>query len=150
MSPVCFGARDNSYGVFNIPITGHVIAFKLVYRSGYVNCDVNNQLNTKWGCTFPAPPNNLAVFITDAQKKRIVPTDNTSFLAYPWCNDKPLFYSLVGISENDSELRFNNFSSPMAVTTGQELQMWFSEDLLDCSEGDNGGQTCADMYGSYV
>ena len=32
---VCFGARDDSYGVFRTPKVGNIITFKLTYKSGY-------------------------------------------------------------------------------------------------------------------
>ena len=32
---VCFGARDDSYGVFRTPKVGNINPFKLTYKSGY-------------------------------------------------------------------------------------------------------------------
>ena len=85
-SPVCFGSSGKTYGNFTIPETGHVITVKLVYRSGYVNCQVSDsQYRSKWGCPYLASPNNLAVFITDSQQQRILPTDKASFYGGPWC-----------------------------------------------------------------
>lgn len=149
-SPVCFGARNDSYGVFTIPRAGHVIAFKLVYLSGYVNCQVSDpQYNSKWGCPVIQPPDpNIGVFITDEQQQRILPTDNASFYDIP-CHAK-FFYGVPGYSSESPELGFNNFSSPLAVSLGQKLQIWFTEDLYNCYEKDNAGKTCTDVYGLYV
>ncbi|KAL9952265.1 hypothetical protein ACROYT_G039491 [Oculina patagonica] len=149
-SPVCFGARDNSYGVFTIPQAGHVITFKLVYLSGYVTCDTGKpEYQSNWACKFFDVSRNLAIFITNDQQQQILPTDNALFYDIDAC-DLNIMYGVPGYSANSSELGFNNFSSPLAVSVGQEFQIWYTEDLFDCSEGDNGGQTCTDIYGLYV
>ncbi|KAJ7352993.1 hypothetical protein OS493_032932 [Desmophyllum pertusum] len=144
-SPVCFGARDNSYGVFTIPKAGHVFTFKLAHRSGYVNCDAATQYQSNWGCIA-----NLAVFITDDQQQRILPTDNASFHGHSTPCLHNIVYNLPGFTTDSPELRFNNFSSPLAVSKGEKFQIWYTEDLKDCYENDNYGQTCADMYGLYL
>ncbi|KAJ7379796.1 hypothetical protein OS493_012542 [Desmophyllum pertusum] len=149
-SPVCFGARGNSYGVFTIPKAGHVTTFKLAYHSGYVSCGPGAQYQSNWGCTWLPTPSNLAVFITDDKKQRILPTDNALFLNVDWCKENRFYYSVPGFTADSPELRFNNFSSPLAVSKGEEFQIWYTEDLYDCSEGDNDGQTCADMYELYL
>ena len=43
---VCFGARSNSYGSFTAPITGNLVAVKLVHQFGYVSCHVH--VSTHW------------------------------------------------------------------------------------------------------
>lgn len=149
-SPVCFGSHGSSYGNFTIPETGHVITFKLVYLSGYVNCRVSDpQYRSKWGCSFLASPNNLAVFITDSLQQRILPTDKASFRGGSGCHATTL-YGVPGFTSESPELGFHNFSVPLAVSVGQELQIWYTEDLYDCFAGDNEGQTCTDVFGLYV
>ena len=150
ISPVCFGARDNSYGVFKIPITGQVISFKLVYRSGYLNCVRASRHRSNWGCKALRPPRNLAVFITDHLKKRILPTSSALFRNMRNPCATGIFYSVPGVTSDSPELGFNNFSSPMTVTVGQEFQIWYGEDLTNCTEQDNKGHTCADIYGLYL
>ena len=149
-SPVCFGSNGKTNGNFTIPATGHVITVKLVYRSGYVNCRVSDpQYRSKWGCPFLPSPNNLAVFITDSQQQRILPTDKASFFGGVLCHATTL-YGIAGVTSESPELGFHNFSVPLAVSAGQELQIWYSEDLYDCFAGDNDGQTCTDVFGLYV
>ena len=150
ISPVCFGSSGKTYGNFTIPKTGHVITVKLVYRSGYVNCRVSDpQYRSKWGCPYLASPNNLAVFITDSHQQRILPTDKASFFGGPWCS-ATIMYGIPGVTSESPELGFHNFSVPLALSAGQELQTWYSEDLYDCFAGDNEGQTCTDVFGLYV
>ena len=149
-SPVCFGSNGKTNGNFTISATGHMITVKLVYRSGYVNCRVSDsQYRSKWGCPFLASPNNLAVFITDSQQQRILPTDKASFYGGVLCHATTL-YGIPGVTSESPELGFHNFSVPLAVSAGQELQIWYSEDLYDCFAGDNDGQTCTDVFGLYV
>ncbi|XP_078352206.1 uncharacterized protein LOC144636876 [Oculina patagonica] len=149
--PVCFGARDNSYGIFTIAQAGHVITFKLVHLSGYVTCDTRKpDWASNWACKY-FDSNNLAVFITDDQQQRILPTDNALFRAGSDAScGLSSMYGVPGYSADSPELGFYNFSSPLAVSVGQEFQIWHTEDLYKCYEGDNGGQTCTDMYGLYV
>ena len=149
-SPVCFGSNGKTNGNFTIPATGHMITVKLVYWSGYVNCRVSDpQYRSKWGCPFLPSPNNLAVFITDSQQQRILPTDKASFFFFFFCHATTL-YGIAGVTSESPELGFHNFSVPLAVSAGQELQIWYSEDLYDCFAGDNDGQTCTDVFGLYV
>ena len=59
-------------------------------------------------------------------------------------------YKIEGVGVNEPELRFNNLPSPISVSVGQQFQLWYGADLNDCHEGDNGGQTCADVYAWYA
>ena len=149
-SPVCFGSQGKTYGNFTIPETGHVINVKLVYLSGYVNCRVSDaQYRSKWGCSFIQPPNNLAVFITDSLQQRILPTDKASFKVGLGCHATAM-YGIAGITSESPVLGFHNFSVPLAVSVGKELQIWYTEDLYDCFAGDNDGQTCTDVFALYA
>ena len=149
-SPVCFGSRDSSYGNFTIPKTGHVITFKLVYLSGYVSCQASDpQYRSNWGCSFLSSPNNLAVFITDSLQQRILPTDKASYRRGSGCH-ATITYGIPGFTSESPELGLHNFSVPLAVSVGQELQIWYTEDLYNCYAGDNDGQTCTDVFGLYV
>ena len=127
-----------------------MITFKLVYLSGYVNCKMGDpQFQSKWGCPFLAAPKNLAVFITDSLQQRILPTDEASFRGGVGCHATAM-YAVPGFTSESPELGFHNFSVPLAVSVGQELQIWYTEDLYNCYAGDNDGQTCTDVFGLYV
>ena len=58
-------------------------------------------------------------------------------------------YSLDGIGVNSKELVFNQLSHQLPVFIDQEFQIWYAEDLNDCYEQDNSGETCADVYAWY-
>ena len=49
--PVCFGARDNQFGSFNVTYRGKIAAVKLIHLSGYVMCQSGyHSYWSFWGC----------------------------------------------------------------------------------------------------
>ena len=48
--PVCFGARDDQYGAFNVTKTGLVKGIKLVHRHGSIKCNPSD-IATYWSCS---------------------------------------------------------------------------------------------------
>ena len=140
--PVCFGARDDSYGAFNIRESGVIHTFKLVHRSGSVRCTPNYP-PSYWGCDHPS--------LGDTKLLTVITFKNRSPLLLADYRKKGCSYSykIEGVGVNETELRFNNLPSPISVSAGKEFQIWYGEDLTNCSEGDNSGQTCADVYAWY-
>ena len=59
-------------------------------------------------------------------------------------------YKIEGVGVNETELRFNNLPSPISVSVGDEFQIWYGQDLKNCSEDNNSGQTCANVYAWYA
>ena len=99
-SPVCFGSRDDTPGVFTIPFTGDVITFKLVHLFGYVNCGSTEATRSFWGCTHPNVPasHQMGTYITDPQKNRLLPKQE--YVHEGWyCGQ----YWLPGQKPNSSE-----------------------------------------------
>ena len=126
---VCFGARDDSYGVFRTPKVGNIITFKLTYKSGYVTCHPSNP-----GCLWNRLiPNQMATLITDKNRKLLLP--KSDFLSDFW-NCK--FYILPWATTESPRLLFDNFFTPLTVVTNREFQSWYSEDLFKWGYGDNG------------
>ena len=150
-STVCFGAKDNSYGSFKIPVPGSIITFKLTYLNGSLNCDIEfPSIKSNWGCKhsfLTTRLHTMGTHITDSNGERLLPK-NEYLLGKFGCLE--IYYRLPWAKPDSPELLFDNFSVPLAVSTGQEFQVWFSEDLNDCEEGDNGGKTCAEVNGLYV
>ena len=133
--PVCFGARDDSYGRFTVQVTGKIITAKLVHISGYV---ANSRTSTggNWG--------------NPSCKLRTVITTGSNYVVFPANYTLSETYILEGYRSTSPELVFPNASESGGVTRGQELRIWFVEDLSDFSEGDNSGQSCADVFLFYV
>ena len=141
--PVCFGARDNSYGAFKIRESGVIRTFKLVHLNGSVRCH-RDYPPSYWGCVNPVyGDTRLLTVITFRNESRLSLADYKK----RGC-DSP--YKIEGVGVNETELRFNNLPSPMSVSVGDEFQIWYVQDLLNCSEDNNSGQTCADVYAWYA
>ena len=92
VDPVCFGVKNDSFGIFEIHKPGDIYRLKLVHRSGYVNCAFRTAFNTKWGCGAEHLSKKLNVHITDENDTRIFPAkvsgslvlDPFFFLHTPW------------------------------------------------------------------
>ena len=136
-APVCFGAKDNQFGHFQVEFGGSLEAVKLVHLSGLVSCSGGKNKGTKWGCGGKDAGKYIRVFITDTSKIILLPMA------------KHKRYIIPGYDSNSAEIVFNGFSNPLYLSSGQELQVWFAEDLYDRGEDNNGGTSCADVYAKY-
>ena len=147
-APVCFGARDNKYGAFNVTKTGHVRTMKLVRRGGTIRCNDEDD-PSYWGCRFSVnyAKNTSLTIITNSKIEAIIPP-HEELQASQGC--KKHFYFLEGFAHNCPELRFPNLSSPLSLLRYQELQIWYGQDFADCSEHNNSGSTCVDVYAWYI
>ena len=139
-SPVCFGARGNQYGrftTFNRNI--FVSQFMLVHRTGTVSCAKSNKAYySYWGCA--ANHVNLIAVLTDKQNRILAPDASK-------VNSKHGWYNLSGYTSSSSVLVFCAPKKPHCVFANSELRLWYGEDLFGHTESDNGGKTCADVYG---
>ena len=146
-NPVCFGAKADSYGTLNIAKSGVIYSFKLVHLRGSLSC-TPSQPSSYWGCDHPGlGEKRLLTVISFQNRSALLLAD------YRRSQEKPcLYYSykIEGVGINETELRFNKLPSPISVSVGQEFQVWYGEDLKNCGEDDNSGQTCADVYAWYA
>ena len=79
--------------------------------------------------------------------------DSSATRRIPWrwhglCNC--CSYKLDGVGVNAPILACNNMSSPLAVSTGQEFQIWFGRDLHNCGESNNSGKMSVDVFAWYA
>ena len=150
--PVCFGAKGNQYGSFNMTKSGRLKTMKLVHRSGWVRCNPVTGASY-WGCTHPKYGGTLMTVITDAKKNAVLPpvADLEAFKPGEHvCPGVKHFYSLDGTSYKSPELVFRNLSNLLSVSRNQELQIWYGQDWKKCVESDNSGKTCVDVYAWYA
>lgn len=85
-----------------------------------------------WGCT---NKNELTTLVTNENDEVI----------FPRYNDRRS-YTLPGYHFNSPELVFKILVPRLKVASGDEFRIWYRQDLLNASEANNSGQTCADVY----
>ena len=128
--------------------TGRIRTMKLVRRGGSIRCNNYNEASY-WGCRYSNKyaKNTSLTIITNSKREAIIPP-HEELQASNDC--KKHFYFLEGLAHNSPELRFRNLSSPLSFLQQQQLQIWFGQDFVDCSESDNSGTTCVDVYAWYI
>ena len=62
------------------------------------------------------------------------------------CNPQ---YSINGSSLNSTSLSFEPFDIPLAAAVDDSFQIWFGQDFTNCSEENNAGVICVDVYALY-
>ena len=144
---MCFEAKNNQFGRFYVPSSGKLAAIKLVHRYGYVSCDTQIIFYwSYWGCG-DNPWNGLRdlvdVVITNTANHTLLPA--TQFITMDRTKSK-----IPGHNSLSQELVLSVISQPHWVTAGQELRLWYGEDLVNHSEGNNGGRVCCDVYVDYA
>ena len=132
---------DNKFGTFEAPKGGQLAAVKLVHLYGYVSCyapDANTW--SFWGCGLPYQ--EVAVAITTSKDEIILPPNE--FMQFEHAEGK--WAKVPGYNSVSPEIVLSVMSDPIPVEEGQELRLWYAEDLSDYYDTDNGGKVCADVY----
>lgn len=138
--------RDDTYGAFHILENGLIHTFKLVHRNGTLTC-VPSHLGTYWGCARPFYGGNQLLTVIAYSNKTVL-----SVAEYLRNGGSCRYYSyhLNGVHANSPELTFMKLPFPIPVKVGQEFHIWYGQDLMDCSEDNNAGQTCVDVFAWYL
>ncbi|XP_031559900.1 neurogenic locus notch homolog protein 2-like [Actinia tenebrosa] len=139
---VCIGAKDDKFGRFTIPVACHVLNFKLVYVSGGGISWKTGETKAYWGTTNKNNNKHLNLHITDDSNNRISPPSDFPLLDIDL---NFMMYELPGVTNMDRELTFPELSPPLAVTAGKKFRIWVDQDLTNILDGNNDGQTCADV-----
>ena len=58
-------------------------------------------------------------------------------------------YQLDGADFNSATLVLKLLPTPLVVLVGQQFQLWYAHDLVNYTEDNNDGKTCADVYALY-
>ena len=143
---MCFGARDNRFGKFLVPSSGKLASVKLIHVYGYVTCDNGKAYHwSYWGCgQHSSLSKHVDAAITTSSGSVLLPSSQ-------FISDKTHKWSLIpGFNSLSPELVLSAFYNPPSVTRGQELRLWYGEDLANSSEGDNGGTSCCDVYARLI
>ena len=110
-----------------------------IHGASYWGCkNVNNDYGN----------NGLLTIITDVNKESVLPPAED--LKARSCDNNKHFYSLDETTHTSPELVFRDLSNPLSVSRNQELQIWYGQDWVDCSEDNNSGTTCVDVYAWYA
>ena len=147
--PVCFGARDDRYGAFHVTKTGSVKAMKLVHRSGSIKCHPNYP-STFWSCgnIDAYAKNTFMTIITNANREALLPSVESLYPRYG-CHTGKYFYTLDELNQGSLELILGN-SRSLNLLKDQQLQIWYGQDWIDCSEENNSGTACVDIFAWYM
>ena len=144
---MCFGARNHQFGRFYVPKSGNLAAIKLVHRYGYVSCDTREVSHwSYWGCgdkTWNDINKMVDVVITNSDNHILLPPNQFFTIGNHWSK-------IPGYNSLSPVLVLSVFSHPHWVTSGQELRLWYGEDLVNWTEARNGGRVCCDVYVDYV
>ncbi|CAH3129999.1 unnamed protein product [Pocillopora meandrina] len=147
-APVCFGTRDTQPGSFYLPSGGGLAAIKLVHLYGYVSCDVRHPQHWSfWGCgQHSSLKQEVDVVITTSDDKQII-LPPAEFMKYNHQGGK--WARVPGYDSFSKEIVLTPFGKPYPVVAGQQLHLWYAEDLQNYTEGDNGGRVCCDVYAQF-
>ena len=140
--PVCFGTKNDAFGSFEIQEAGKIYSFKLVHTYGSVTCNTYLE-STKWGCSHTGFGRHSLLTVITYPNKTVLP------LAEFVKGIDDYRYQLDGAHVNSPTLVFNLLPTPLVVSIGQQFLIWYGQDLADYSEGNNAGETCADVYALY-
>lgn len=130
---ICFGARNNSYGEFQIHRNGTLTKLKLQHnKEGTLNCWTTERAEgSKWGC------------FADNDAIRTLITDNNNKIVLPKNENATTEYILPGFHHNSPCVIFNDH---IEVEIDDIFRIWYTEDLNNTSEDDNSGRSCADVF----
>ena len=149
-SPVCFGARGDHFGRFYTPSSGKLAAIKLVHLYGYVSCAaiLGRSSFSYWGCGYLKHPHSWVNELVNV----VIATSANHILFPPsqFVVSKEKWSKIPGYTSLSPALVLSAYALPQSVSSGQELRLWFGEDFVNRSEGDNGGRACCDVYVVYV
>ena len=139
-SPICFGARNNQFGSFNVPCNGTLASVKLVHVDGYVKCNQGDRKRSFWGC-IQDPTNEVNVEIKNDADTAILPSSDFLVMS----GEKESLQT-PGYNSLSTELVLSaSVSNPPKVTKGQWLRLSLREDSLSSHEE----KSCCDVYARF-
>ena len=153
--PLCFGTRDDKYGSFTITQAGEILVLKLTHLFGTLVC-FNGRSPSFWGCQSERyGDKTLMTYISHANERRVIlPRRAGVEVGGPWrsvgkCKHEMYTYKISGENDTSPEIIFDTTSEPLRVSHNQQFWIWFGQDIADCSEENNEGESCVDVYGWY-
>lgn len=149
--PVCFGARGQAYGSFYLPSSQsfyRLAAIKLVHLYGSVTCDSGSSTSwSYWGCYIPNFRSHVNVVVTIGYR-RILPA--WKYIDKTNSNSKYRLWSRIPGYTGLSNTLVLSDDYDRRLSGGQELRLWYGEDLRDSTDDNNAGRTCSNVYARFV
>ena len=101
-----------------------------------------------WGCStyHSGVKDHVNVVITTSANQILFPSSKFMTDRYK----SQLWSRIPGYNSFSPELVMSAFSNPPSVTKGQELRLWYGEDLENSTENDNAGKACCDVYVRFI
>ena len=145
ISSLCYGTRDDQFGKFHLKHSGYLVELILKHKSGNVTCTVTPVEMSYWGCNLI---NHINMIVTDKNNNVIFPSIKqiNKFMVGRW-------YFLPGFQGNSDVLVFTTdyVSRPKYIEDGgQEIRIWYGEDLVNSSESDNSGTHCVEVISTIL
>ena len=144
---MCFGTLGSQFGSFKASTGGKLMKIKLVHLYGYVSCiGTEPKYWSHWGCGYFNENSNTdwtGISITTAGNTVLFPPKEINRGTYHWA-------LIPGYNSRTPELVMSIYDNPVEVTTGQQLRVWYSEDLYQDSYTNNHGRVCADVFGYFM
>ena len=148
-APVCFGTKYNQFGKFTVPVGGRLASVKLVHFYGFVTCDTNVPHSwSYWGCSIyhSGLKDHVGVVITTSTNHVLLPSSqfmSGRYGKYKWSK-------ILGYNSFSPEIVLSAFSNPPTVAKGQELRLWYAEDLTSYTEKNNDGTSCCEIFARFM
>ena len=115
--------------------------FKFVYKSGYVVGNTAGTTPSKFG--FSGNAQTVSIYLTKLDRTKIIVPDSSDFRIT--ILNPNVHYLAQSYSANSSEIHLFT-TTPTILYSGEEFNLWYSEDLFNIFESDNEGTSCADVY----
>ena len=147
---VAWGAKDDSPGRWEVASRVCGRKLRLQHRSGAVQCSVGSQLASNFGCNnVPSVGQHVTTYLTVGKGLEyvVVPFEgDPKVTAHP---SYPTWYLLSGFNSMSPYLEFDlpltDEESYYCFEEGTEYQLWYGEDLVDWSEGNDSGTAYTDI-----
>lgn len=143
---ICIGSQQEKYGIIKMPVAGFLHSLRFEYVDGEIGCTSDPRRATNFGCEVHHLRDSFSIFATTSDDSVIFPTnDNNQF------KGDRLFYEVIGKSGRDAKEFSLTSSEPTFFAKGDELRIWYGEDLWNRHDWDNGNhEVCVDVYGKIL
>lgn len=144
---MCYGAKGETFGSFKALAGGDLMKIKLVHLYGYVSCHSTfPKFWSHWGCGYWNQDGNtdwVSMSLTDEANTELFPPKEINRGTYNWA-------LIPGYNSRSPELVMSIYQTPVKIAAGQQLRLWYNEDLENSVESTNEGRVCADVYGYFI